>query len=287
MKNKYKFLRNLFVALSVVFIISLIISLIRYLSYNSFSDYGFCAFFGMISGIFIYCASVYDHKIKASSNLPKVEFNQFHFDFEGKNEVDTEHNIETYDTISNVETYTERYHSENNEINVALLNIGVKNKELFEDTLGEKVARYLKAINDQDEKEIKDVCSGEIAERTIKSIKENDKFAYDLKIENIEIINSTLIDVIPIKKNPIIDIKVIMTIKESIVKDSEKATSTQSDAKVYKVRFNKKDKSQKDYKCDNCGAELSAITEICPYCRTNTEFIEERNWFITSIKEVI
>ena len=78
-----------------------------------------------------------------------------------------------------------------------------------------------------------------------------------------------------------------MTIKESIVKDSEKATSTQSDAKVYKVRFNKKDKSQKDYKCDNCGAELSAITEICPYCRTNTEFIEERNWFITSIKEVI
>ena len=54
-----------------------------------------------------------------------------------------------------------------------------------------------------------------------------------------------------------------------------------------KFKFNKKDKSQKDYKCDNCGAELSAITEICPYCRTNTEFIEERNWFITSIKEVI
>ena len=278
MKKKYKFLRNLCVALSVVFIISLIISLIRYLSYNSYSDYGFCAFFGMISVIFMYCASVYDYKIKASSNLPKVEFNQFHFDFEEKNEVDTDPNIETY---------TERYHSENNEINVALLNIGVKNKELFEDTLGEKVARYLKAINDQDEKEIKDVCSGEIAERTIKSIKENDKLGYDLKIENIEIINSTLIDVIPIKKNPIIDIKVIMTIKESIVKDSEKSTSTQSDAKVYKVRFNKKDKSQKDYKCDNCGAELSAITEICPYCRTNTEFIEERNWFITSIKEVI
>ena len=215
--------------------------------------------------------------MKEYTDLSKVEFNQFHFDFDN-DEVDTDPNIETY---------TERYHSENNEINVALLNIGVKNKELFEDTLGEKVARYLKAINDQDEKEIKDVCSGEIAERTIKSIKENDKLGYDLKIENIEIINSTLIDVIPIKKNPIIDIKVIMTIKESIVKDSEKSTSTQSDAKVYKVRFNKKDKSQKDYKCDNCGAELSAITEICPYCRTNTEFIEERNWFITSIKEVI
>lgn len=180
-----------------------------------------------------------------------------------------------------------KIHSENNEINIALLNIGVKNKELFEDTLGEKVARYLKAINDQDEKEIKDVCSGEIAERTIKSIRENDKLGYDLKIENIEIINSTLIDVIPIKKNPIIDIKVIMTIKESIVKENEIEQNIQSDAKVYQVRFNKKDKSQKDYKCDNCGAELSAITEICPYCRTNTEFIEERNWFITSIKEVI
>lgn len=287
MYEKYKFLAITFKRFEIIFIVCLLFSFFSVNISRELNDIFLVIFTAIGTIISSTLEKKYSKKMEEYTDLSKVEFNQFHFDFEGKNEVDTEHNIETYDTISNVETYTERYHSENNEINVALLNIGVKNKELFEDTLGEKVARYLKAINDQDEKEIKDVCSGEIAERTIKSIKENDKFGYDLKIENIEIINSTLIDVIPIKKNPIIDIKVIMTIKESIVKDSEKATSTQSDAKVYKVRFNKKDKSQKDYKCDNCGAELSAITEICPYCRTNTEFIEERNWFITSIKEVI
>lgn len=277
MYKKYKFLATTFKKFEIIFIVCLLFSVFAVSISRELNDIFIVIFTTIGTIIFSNLEKKYSKKMKKYSDLSKVEFNQFHFDFDN-DEVDTDPNIETY---------TERYHSENNEINVALLNIGVKNKELFEDTLGEKVARYLKAINDQDEKEIKDVCSGEIAERTIKSIKENDKFGYDLKIENIEIINSTLIDVIPIKKNPIIDIKVIMTIKESIVKDSEKATSTQSDAKVYKVRFNKKDKSQKDYKCDNCGAELSAITEICPYCRTNTEFIEERNWFITSIKEVI
>lgn len=277
MYEKYKFLATTFKRFEIIFIVCLLFSVFAVSISRELNDIFIVIFTTIGTIIFSNLEKKYSKKMKKYSDLSKVESNQFHFDFDN-DEVDTD---------SNIETYTERYHSENNEINVALLNIGVKNKELFEDTLGEKVARYLKAINNQDEKEIKDVCSGEIAERTIKSIKENDKLGYDLKIENIEIINSTLIDVIPIKKNPIIDIKVIMTIKESIVKDSEKATSTQSDAKVYKVRFNKKDKSQKDYKCDNCGAELSAITEICPYCRTNTEFIEERNWFITSIKEVI
>lgn len=277
MYEKYKFLATTFKRFEIIFIVCLLFSVFAVSISRELNDIFIVIFTTIGTVISSNLEKKYSKKMKKYSDLSKVESNQFHFDFDN-DEVDTD---------SNIETYTERYHSENNEINVALLNIGVKNKELFEDTLGEKVARYLKAINNQDEKEIKDVCSGEIAERTIKSIKENDKLGYDLKIENIEIINSTLIDVIPIKKNPIIDIKVIMTIKESIVKDSEKATSTQSDAKVYKVRFNKKDKSQKDYKCDNCGAELSAITEICPYCRTNTEFIEERNWFITSIKEVI
>lgn len=277
MYKKYKFLATTFKKFEIIFIVCLLFSVFAVSISRELNDIFIVIFTTIGTIIFSNLEKKYSKKMKKYSDLSKVESNQFHFDFDN-DEVDTD---------SNIETYTERYHSENNEINVALLNIGVKNKELFEDTLGEKVARYLKAINNQDEKEIKDVCSGEIAERTIKSIKENNKLGYDLKIENIEIINSTLIDVIPIKKNPIIDIKVIMTIKESIVKDSEKATSTQSDAKVYKVRFNKKDKSQKDYKCDNCGAELSAITEICPYCRTNTEFIEERNWFITSIKEVI
>ena len=277
MYEKYKFLATTFKRFEIIFIVCLLFSFFAANISRELNDIFLVIFTTIGTIISSSLEKKYSKKMKEYTDLSKVEFNQFHFDFDN-DEVDTDPNIETY---------TERYHSENNEINVALLNIGVKNKELFEDTLGEKVARYLKAINDQDEKEIKDVCSGEIAERTIKSIKENDKLGYDLKIENIEIINSTLIDVIPIKKNPIIDIKVIMTIKESIVKDSEKSTSTQSDAKVYKVRFNKKDKSQKDYKCDNCGAELSAITEICPYCRTNTEFIEERNWFITSIKEVI
>ena len=277
MYEKYKFLATTFKKFEIIFIVCLLFSVFAVNISRELNDVFLVIFTTIGTIISSSLEKKYSKKMKESTDLSKVEFNQFHFDFDN-DEVDTDPNIETY---------TERYHSENNEINVALLNIGVKNKELFEDTLGEKVARYLKAINNQDEKEIKDVCSSEIAERTIKSIKENDKLGYDLKIENIEIINSTLIDVIPIKKNPIIDIKVIMTIKESIVKDSEKATNTQSDAKVYKVRFNKKDKSQKDYKCDNCGAELSAITEICPYCRTNTEFIEERNWFITSIKEVI
>lgn len=277
MYEKYKFLATTFKRFEIIFIVCLLFSFFAANISRELNDIFLVIFTTIGTIISSSLEKKYSKKMKEYTDLSKVEFNQFHFDFDN-DEVDTDPNIETY---------TERYHSENNEINVALLNIGVKNKELFENTLGEKVARYLKAINNQDEKEIKDVCSGEIAERTIKSIKENDKLGYDLKIENIEIINSTLIDVIPIKKNPIIDIKVIMTIKESIVKDSEKATSTQSDAKVYKVRFNKKDKSQKDYKCDNCGAELSAITEICPYCRTNTEFIEERNWFITSIKEVI
>lgn len=277
MYEKYKFLAITFKRFEIIFIVCLLFSVFAVNISRELNDIFLVIFTTIGTIIFSKLEKKYSKKMEEYTDLSKVEFNQFHSDFDN-DEVDTDPNIETY---------TERYHSENNEINVALLNIGVKNKELFENTLGEKVARYLKAINNQDEKEIKDVCSGEIAERTIKSIKENDKLGYDLKIENIEIINSTLIDVIPIKKNPIIDIKVIMTIKESIVKDSEKATSTQSDAKVYKVRFNKKDKSQKDYKCDNCGAELSAITEICPYCRTNTEFIEERNWFITSIKEVI
>lgn len=277
MYEKYKFLATTFKRFEIIFIVCLLFSFFAANISRELNDIFLVIFTTIGTIISSSLEKKYSKKMKEYTDLSKVEFNQFHFDFDN-DEVDTDPNIETY---------TERYHSENNEINVALLNIGVKNKELFENTLGEKVARYLKAINNQDEKEIKDVCSGEIAERTIKSIKENDKLGYDLKIENIEIINSTLIDVIPIKKNPIIDIKVIMTIKESIVKDSEKATSTQSDAKVYKVRFNKKDKSQKDYKCDNCGAELSAITEKCPYCRTNTEFIEERNWFITSIKEVI
>lgn len=277
MYKKYKFLATTFKRFEIIFIVCLLFSVFAVSISRELNDIFIVIFTTIGTVISSNLEKKYSKKMGKYYDLSKVEFNQFHYDFDN-DEVDTD---------PNVETYTERYHSENNEINVALLNIGVKNKELFEDTLGEKVARYLKAINNQDEKEIKDVCSGEIAERTIKSIKENDKLGYDLKIENIEIINSTLIDVIPIKKNPIIDIKVIMTIKESIVKDSEKATSTQSDAKVYKVRFNKKDKSQKDYKCDNCGAELSAITEICPYCRTNTEFIEERNWFITSIKEVI
>lgn len=277
MYKKYKFLATTFKRFEIIFIVCLLFSVFAVSISRELNDIFIVIFTTIGTVISSNLEKKYSKKMEKYYDLSKVEFNQFHYDFDN-DEVDTD---------PNVETYTERYHSENNEINVALLNIGVKNKELFEDTLGEKVARYLKAINNQDEKEIKDVCSGEIAERTIKSIKENDKLGYDLKIENIEIINSTLIDVIPIKKNPIIDIKVIMTIKESIVKDSEKATSTQSDAKVYKVRFNKKDKSQKDYKCDNCGAELSAITEICPYCRTNTEFIEERNWFITSIKEVI
>lgn len=277
MYEKYKFLATTFKRFEIIFIVCLLFSVFAVSISRELNDIFIVIFTTIGTIIFSNLEKKYSKKMEKYSDLSKVEFNQFHFDFDN-DEVDTD---------SNIETYTERYHSENNEINVALLNIGVKNKELFEDTLGEKVARYLKAINNQDEKEIKDVCSGEIAERTIKSIKENNKLGYDLKIENIEIINSTLIDVIPIKKNPIIDIKLIMTIKESIVKDSEKATSTQSDAKVYKVRFNKKDKSQTDYKCDNCGADLSAITEICPYCRTNTEFIEERNWFITSIKEVI
>lgn len=277
MYEKYKFLATTFKRFEIIFIVCLLFSVFAVSISRELNDIFIVIFTTIGTVISSNLEKKYSKKMEKYYDLSKVKFNQFHYDFDN-DEVDTD---------PNVETYTERYHSENNEINVALLNIGVKNKELFEDTLGEKVARYLKAINNQDEKEIKDVCSGEIAERTIKSIKENDKLGYDLKIENIEIINSTLIDVIPIKKNPIIDIKVIMTIKESIVKDSEKATSTQSDAKVYKVRFNKKDKSQKDYKCDNCGAELSAITEICPYCRTNTEFIEERNWFITSIKEVI
>lgn len=277
MYEKYKFLATTFKRFEIIFIVCLLFSVFAVSISRELNDIFIVIFTTIGTIIFSNLEKKYSKKMEKYSDLSKVEFNQFHFDFDN----------DKVDTDSNIETYTERYHSENNEINVALLNIGVKNKELFEDTLGEKVARYLKAINNQDEKEIKDVCSGEIAERTIKSIKENNKLGYDLKIENIEIINSTLIDVIPIKKNPIIDIKLIMTIKESIVKDSEKATSTQSDAKVYKVRFNKKDKSQKDYKCDNCGADLSAITEICPYCRTNTEFIEERNWFITSIKEVI
>lgn len=264
MKNKYERLQTLFKRLEIGSYMCLLFSILLMVTNHDIKTLSVVIIFIIAIFIFNHISTKYSQKLVEQNKISNNNLN-----------------------IDNEENSKEINHVENNEINIALLNIGIKNRVLFEENLAQKVVKYLKAINNQNTKEIKDICSKEIAERTIKSIEENDKLGYDLKIEEIEIINSTIIDVIPVKKNPIIDLKVIMTIKESVVKENKKNLNTKSDAKIYKVRFNKKEKNKKDYKCDNCGAELSAITDICPYCRTNTEFIEEQNWFITSIKEAI
>lgn len=275
MEKRYKFFKKLFTELSIICYSSLAFSLLILMPTRDNKSIIASVIFAVAAFVTSTLASTFNKKLKEVEKTLPPKTTQTNINFETAEPETTEYLLYT------------RKNRENVEINNALLNIGVKNKELLEDTLAEKVKRYLEAINSQNKKEIKDVCSSEISERTINSIEKNDQLGYDLKVEDIVTINSTIVDVIPIKKNPTIELKVIMTMKESIIKENGLTNSIQSSAKVYKVKFNKKDKSQKDYQCDNCGAELSALTDICPYCRTNTKFIEERNWFIASIKEVI